>query len=62
VLRLRPDGKTTEKVEVQIGAPQGDWIHITRGLVRGDQVVIAGASSITPGATIQPVAYPGGQP
>ena len=62
VLRLAQDGKTTERVDVTLGSPQGDWVHVAQGLARTDRVVMAGAAHLVPGDTIRPVAPHGSQP
>lgn len=61
VLRLAQDGKTTERVDVTFGTPQGEWVQVTQGLARTDRVVIAGAAQLKPGTVVMPVA-PAGSP
>lgn len=60
VLRLAADGKTTERVDVQLGTTHGEWVGVTQGLAQGDQVIVAGAARIPPGTVVRPVAYAGG--
>lgn len=55
VLRLKADGRTTELAAVQLGTVRGGWIEVATGLQAGDQVVVAGGASITPGAKVIPV-------
>lgn len=57
VLRIAKDGRTVERVPVALGKPHGQWIEVTRGLARGDRVVVAGAVAIRPGSIVKPVAY-----
>ena len=59
VLRLAPDGRTVERVAVQLGSLNGAHIDITKGLSLGDQVIVAGAAGIRPGSIVRPVTYRG---
>lgn len=63
VLRLAQDGKTVEKVAVQLGEVQDDRVAIRAGLQASDLIIVAGAAGITPGSRVQAIAYrDGGQP
>lgn len=60
VLRLAQDGKTTERVDVTLGAPaRRRWVHVAQGLTSTDRVVLAGAAHLQPGTAILPVAPTG---
>lgn len=54
-LRLGADGQTLEATTVTLGAVQGEWVEVHKGLAAGDRVVVAGAQVLQPGTKIQPV-------
>ncbi|WP_160309914.1 efflux RND transporter periplasmic adaptor subunit [Chromobacterium subtsugae] len=55
VLRLAGDGKTVEKVAVQLGVPHDDSVSVASGLKAGDRIIVAGGAAIAPGSRITPV-------
>ncbi|MCD0494057.1 efflux RND transporter periplasmic adaptor subunit [Chromobacterium violaceum] len=55
VLRLAGDGKTVEKIAVQLGVPHDDSVSVASGLKAGDRIIVAGGAAIAPGSRITPV-------
>jgi len=48
-------GETARRVEVSVGVDGGDWVEVTRGLSRGDEIVTAGIDVLSDGATVRAV-------
>jgi multidrug efflux pump subunit AcrA (membrane-fusion protein) len=44
LFRLAPDGKTAERVSVQLGKSSVNTVEVTRGLSAGDRIIISDMS------------------
>ncbi|MBB4845361.1 RND family efflux transporter MFP subunit [Paucibacter oligotrophus] len=55
VLRLKADGQSLERVDVRLGATQGDRVEVLAGLKAGERVVLAGGHSLAADARVKPV-------
>jgi len=57
VLRLKADGQSLERVEVRLGATQGEQVEVLAGLKAGERVVLAGGHSLAADARVKPVSH-----
>ncbi len=46
-------GEKVKRTEIQVGVDGGDWLEVTGGLARGDEVVTAGSDALSDGATVR---------
>ncbi len=46
-------GEKVKRTEIQVGVDGGDWLEVTSGLARGDEVVTAGTDALSDGAAVR---------
>ena len=55
VLRLKADGQSLERVDVRLGATDGEQVQVLAGLKAGERVVLAGGHSLSADIRVKPV-------
>jgi len=48
-------GEKVKRVEIQAGVDGGNWLEVTKGLARGDELVTAGGDMLSDGSAVRPV-------